>query len=89
MLTDTNMKESNFDFLDMKQSILDLLVSRSSLFNDVAGSQPALDVTPGPAQPVAVEVCLKIKIQTNLDVYRQLGSFSYSTQHVYFSTLIV
>ena len=55
-------------------------------------SQPALDVTPGPAspaQPVAVEVCLKIKIQTNLDVYRQLGSFSYSTQHVYFSTLIV
>jgi hypothetical protein len=52
-------------------------------------SQPALDVTPGPAQPVAVEVCLKIKIQTNLDVYRQLGSFSLSTQHVYFSTLIV
>jgi len=33
--------------------------------------------------------CLKIKIQTNLDVYRQLGSFSLSTQHVYFSTLIV
>ena len=27
-------------------------------------SQPALDVTPGPAQPVAVEVCLKIKIQS-------------------------
>ena len=53
------MKESNFDFLDMKQSILDLLVSRSM-------SQPALDVTPGPAQPVAVEVCLKIKIQRKM-----------------------
>lgn len=84
------MKESNFDFLDMKQSILDLLVSRSSLFNDVA-ARPGRDPGTGPA-------CRRWSLFENQNSkfhlpstsqYRQLGSFSLSTQHVYFSTLIV
>jgi len=84
------MKESNFDFLDMKQSILDLLVSRSSLFNDVA-ARPGRDPGTGPA-------CRRWGLFENQNSkfhlpstsqYRQLGSFSLSTQHVYFSTLIV
>ena len=74
----------------MKQSILDLLVSRSSLFNDVA-ARPGRDPGTGPA-------CRRWGLFENQNSkfhlpstsqYRQLGSFSLSTQHVYFSTLIV